>query len=77
MARIRTARVIAAVAALPLAFAVMGGVAQADDGLNSTVNNQWAVGSGASNEANNASINNSPFAVVDQSDTVITFTNLW
>ncbi|AXK36825.1 hypothetical protein DVA86_34070 [Streptomyces armeniacus] len=77
MARIRTARVIAAVAALPLAFAVLGGVAQADDGRNSTVNSQVAVGAGASNEANNASLNNSPFSVVDQSDTVITFTDLW
>ncbi|MEV0414434.1 hypothetical protein AB0I68_27415 [Streptomyces sp. NPDC050448] len=32
MASIRTARVIAAVAALPLAVAVFGGVASADDG---------------------------------------------
>lgn len=77
MARIRTARVIAAVAALPLAVAVLGGVAQADDGTNETANSQVAAGSGASNEANNASLNDSPFAVVNQSDTAVFIVGIW
>lgn len=77
MARIRTARVIAAVAALPLAVAVLGGVAQADDGSNSTANSQVAAGSGASNEANIASLNDSPFAVIDQSDTTVFVIGIW
>lgn len=85
MARIRTARIVAAAASLPLAVALLGGVAQADngafadDGSNATVNQQVAVGSGASNEANNASVNGSGLTWIDQSHESVTvnFTQLW
>lgn len=85
MARIRTARIVAAAASLPLAVALLGGVAQADngafadDGSNSTVNQQVAVGNGASNQANNASVNGHGLTWVDQSNENVTvhFTQLW
>ncbi|WP_326689346.1 MULTISPECIES: hypothetical protein [unclassified Streptomyces] len=93
MARIRTARVIAAAAALPFAVAVMSGVAQADngsfadDGSNSNASvstqAQSARGDGNNtNNANNATVNGNG-AVVDQSNethnetNTVVFTNLW
>lgn len=73
MARIRTARLIAAAASLPLAVALMGGVAQADTGTNTTVNTQ--VGSG--NQANNASVNGTGPTVIDQRNVSVNFSELW
>jgi hypothetical protein len=101
MASIRTARVLAAVAALPLAAALFTGVAAADNGAfaddgsnagvatvsgsgvrhnnngNSSTTQQQAVGSGASNQSNTAQVNRSAFAAIDQSYTVVNFTELW
>ncbi|MFI1394612.1 hypothetical protein [Streptomyces sp. NPDC020681] len=101
MASIRTVRVLAAVAALPLAAVLFSGVAQADNGAfaddgsnatvasivgsgvggdnwgNSTTSQQVASGAGASNESNIAGVNGSGFTAIDQSDTVVTFVNLW
>ncbi|MER5930284.1 hypothetical protein [Streptomyces sp. NPDC002054] len=60
MASIRTARVIAAVAALPLAVALFGGVAQADvgsfanDGSNASVAGIIGSGVGGDNFGNSA-----------------------
>ncbi|MCB5182560.1 hypothetical protein [Streptomyces antimicrobicus] len=60
MASIRTARVIAAVAALPLAAALFGGVAQADngalanDGSNASVASIIGSGVGGNNNGNSA-----------------------
>lgn len=87
MARIRTARVIAAAASVPLAFALMSGVAQADNGSfagngsNSTVSEQGAQGDGANtNQANNANVNGDG-NVIDQSNesvnNTVAFTQLW
>ncbi|GAA2064057.1 hypothetical protein GCM10009801_08410 [Streptomyces albiaxialis] len=80
MASIRTARVIAAAASVPLAFAVLGGVAHADNGSfaddgsasnsqsSSSVQAQNAEGKGNNtNNANNATVNGNG-AVVDQSN---------
>lgn len=56
MARIRTARVIAAVAAVPLAVAMFGGVAHADNGAiaaddsNATVVSSESGGSALTNQ---------------------------
>ena len=87
MARIRTARVMAAAASVPLAFALMSGVAQADNGSfagngsNSTVSEQGAQGDGANtNQANNANVNGDG-NVIDQSNesvnNTVSFTQLW
>lgn len=93
MARIRTARVIAAAASVPLAGALMSGVALADNGsfaddganANASVSNQAqnAQGNGNNtNNANNATVNGNG-AVVDQSNETtnetytVVFTNLW
>ncbi|EST37553.1 hypothetical protein N566_12425 [Streptomycetaceae bacterium MP113-05] len=73
MARIRTARLIAAAASLPLAVALMGGVAQADSGANAIVNTQ--VGSG--NQANNAGVVGGGPTWVDQDSVSINFSELW
>ncbi|MCF6522097.1 hypothetical protein [Streptomyces sp. JJ36] len=74
MARIRTARVLAAVAAVPVAVALMGGVAQADTGTNGIVNTQVAGGSsGVGNQANNAGVNNSGFTHIDQDNVAVNF----
>lgn len=85
MARIRTARVVAAAASVPLAFALMSGVAQADnggfanDGSNANVNSQNAVGNGANtNQANNANVNGDGNLVHQDNETTnITFTPFW
>ncbi|MBW1604140.1 hypothetical protein JJV70_18910 [Streptomyces sp. JJ66] len=117
MARVRTARIVAAAAAVPLALAAFGGMAQAHDGYddyssysdyadydahgafagfgsnagvvssvgsgvlgdnlgNSTTNQQAATGWGASNQANNASVNGSGFTVIDQDNIDIDFSDL-
>lgn len=93
MASIRTARVIAAAASVPLAVALMSGVAQADNGSfaddgsnsNASASNQAqsARGNGNNtNNANNATVNGNG-AVVDQSNETknetytVVFTNLW
>ncbi|GGQ63437.1 hypothetical protein GCM10010216_26690 [Streptomyces flaveolus] len=77
MASIRTARVIAAVAALPLAVALFGGVATADDGNSSTA--QQAVGAGASNQSNTAQLEESAFTAVNQGNenVAVSFSPLW
>ncbi|WP_330331571.1 hypothetical protein OHS33_18705 [Streptomyces sp. NBC_00536] len=60
MASIRTARVIATVAALPFALALFGGVAQADnggfanDGSNASVASIIGSGVGGNNNGNSA-----------------------
>ncbi|GGW52423.1 hypothetical protein GCM10010503_31830 [Streptomyces lucensis JCM 4490] len=74
MASIRTARVLAAVAALPLAAALFSGVAAAD---NATL--QDAVGSGASNRSNAAQVDSSAFTTVQQGteNVAVYFTPLW
>ncbi|MFB0628061.1 hypothetical protein [Streptomyces sp. AB3(2024)] len=60
MASIRTARVIAAVAALPLAVALFGGVASADngsfanDGSNASVADIVGSGVGGNNQGNSS-----------------------
>lgn len=73
MARIRTARLIAAAASLPLAIALTGGVAQADTGTNTIVTTQ--VGSG--NQANSAGVNGTGPAWIDQDNVSINFSELW
>jgi hypothetical protein len=73
MARIGTARLIAAAASLPLAVALLGGVAQADDGTNTIVSTQ--VGSG--NQANSAGVNGDGPAWIDQDNVSINFSELW
>ncbi|MDK1474958.1 hypothetical protein QNO07_16295 [Streptomyces sp. 549] len=101
MASTRTARVIAAAAAVPLAAVLLGGVAHADNGAfandgsnasvvssvgsgvagsnngNSTTNQQAATGAGASNQANNASVNGSGLTSISQYNTALTMGNLW
>ncbi|MCM2391406.1 hypothetical protein [Streptomyces albipurpureus] len=100
MASIRTARVLAAAAALPLTVALFSGVATAADPIlgdgsnatvaaivgsgvgganlgNSTTGQQVASGDGASAQSNIASVNGSAFTVVDQTNAVVNFTNLW
>ncbi|MGZ9931992.1 hypothetical protein ACXNSR_19200 [Streptomyces sp. NC-S4] len=55
MASIRTARVIAAVAALPLAVALFGGVASADnDGSNASLAGVIGSGVGGDNNGNSS-----------------------
>ncbi|MEU5423339.1 hypothetical protein ACFY1P_15580 [Streptomyces sp. NPDC001407] len=102
MASTRTARVLAAVAALPMAALLFTGIASADDGGqlanrgsnvaaaaivgsgvghtnngNSTTGLQQATGSGASNQAATASVNNSHDTAIRQDNVSVTFTNLW
>jgi hypothetical protein len=83
MARSRTARLFAAAAALPLAVALMGGVASADngaladDGSNSLVNQQVAAGIGNSNQANNANVSDSGVTDIDQTNVAVNFSELW
>ncbi|MFS8203282.1 hypothetical protein ACLVWQ_31910 (plasmid) [Streptomyces sp. CWNU-52B] len=87
MASIRTARVLAAVAALPLAAALFSGVATADTGsfadngsnAAASTTQQQAVGAGASNQSNTAQVNGSAFTVIDQSNenVAVNFTELW
>jgi hypothetical protein len=82
MASIRTARVLAAVASLPLAAALFSGTAVADNGsLSDSGSNAavTAVGSGSSNQSNTAQVSGSAFTVVDQSNDSVTvnFTPLW
>ncbi|UGY92467.1 hypothetical protein [Streptomyces gobiensis] len=97
MASIRIARVFATAAALPLAVALFGGVAHADNGAfaddgsnasavgsvgsgvagdnngNSTTNQQAATGAGASNQANNASVNGWGHSHIDQANYSVTY----
>ncbi|MBY8886846.1 hypothetical protein K7472_18530 [Streptomyces sp. PTM05] len=85
MTSIRTARVLAAVAALPLAAALFTGTAVADNGsfadhgsiasVNST--QQVATGAGATNQSNTASVNGSGFTHIDQNNVKVNFTHLW
>lgn len=102
MASTRTARVLAAVAALPMAALLFSGIASADDGGqlanrgsnvaaaaivgsgvghtnngNSTTGLQQATGSGASNQATTASVNNSHDTAIRQDNVSVTFSKLW
>ncbi|MFJ8901076.1 hypothetical protein [Streptomyces sp. NPDC102370] len=90
MASIRTARVIAAVSALPLAAALFAGVATADNGAldtgvggdnfgNSATTQQQATGWGAENESNTAQVNGSAFTNVNQGEdnVAISFAPFW
>lgn len=81
MARIRTARVFAAAASVPLAFALLGGVAHADnggianDGSNANANSQVAAGIGPNtNQANNANVNGDHSPVFQHNDTANVYT---
>ncbi len=82
MTSIRTARLLAAVAALPLAAALFTGTAAADNGSfadhhsNSSVNTtaQVATGAGASNQSNTASVNGSGLTRIDQDNVKVDFT---
>lgn len=85
MTRIRTARVLAVFAALPLAAALFTGSAAADNGsfadhhsissVDST--QQVATGTGATNQSNTASVNGSGFTHIDQNNVKVNFTKLW
>ncbi|GHF27315.1 MULTISPECIES: hypothetical protein [Streptomyces] len=103
MASTRTAaRVLAAVAALPMAVLLFSGMAQADDGGqlanrgsnaaaaglvgsgvghnnhgNSDTTQQQSTGTGASNQANTASVNRSGHTAIRQDNVTVRFTNLW
>ncbi|MFF4405070.1 hypothetical protein ACWD4B_26555 [Streptomyces sp. NPDC002536] len=104
MASTRTAaRVLAAVAALPMAVLLFSGMAQAADdggqlanrgsnaaaaGLvgsgvghnnhgNSDTTQQQSTGTGASNQANTASVNRSGHTAIRQDNVTVRFTNLW
>ncbi len=85
MTSIRTARVLAAVAALPLAAVLFAGSAAADSGSfadhhsDSSVNvtTQAAVGPGASNQSNTASVNGAGFTHIDQNNVKLNFDRLW
>ncbi|WP_329315696.1 hypothetical protein [Streptomyces sp. NBC_01262] len=88
MASIRTARVLAAMAALPLAAALFTGTAMADNGAiagnvggsnfgSVTTTQQAARGAGASNQNNTASVVGSAFTSVDQSNVNVRFSPLW
>ena len=101
MASTRTARVLAAVAALPMAALLFSGVASADDGNGnqianrgsnaaaagivgsgvggtnhgaSTTGQQQAVGTGASNQNNTASVVGADDTVIHQENVTVTFT---
>lgn len=81
----RTARALAAIAALPLAAVLFTGTASADNGSfadhhsNSSVNNtqQVATGAGATNQSNTASVNGAGFTRIDQNNVRVNFTRLW
>ncbi|MBT2384443.1 hypothetical protein [Streptomyces sp. ISL-11] len=104
MASTRTARVLAAVAALPMAALLFSGVASADDGNGnqvanrgsnaaaagiigsgvagpnegaSTTGQQQAVGTGASNQNNTASVVGSEDTEIQQENVAVSFTELW
>jgi hypothetical protein len=85
MTSIRNARILAAVAALPLAAALFTGTAAADNGSfadhhsTSSVNStqQVATGTGATNQSNTASVNGSGFTRIDQNNVKVNFTRLW
>ncbi|MGV4981760.1 hypothetical protein ACWC0C_18635 [Streptomyces sp. NPDC001709] len=85
MASIRTARVLAAVAAVPLAAALFGGVAAADNGAiadngsSANTTQQGAVGFGASNQSNTAQVSGSAFTPIQPGDgnVAINFIPLW
>ncbi|KAB8163420.1 MULTISPECIES: hypothetical protein [Streptomyces] len=84
MASIRTARVLATLAATPLLLGAVSGVAHAvddnaiagsvasgvgdDNNGNYSGTQQAASGLGASNESNTVNVNESAFTFVDQSD---------
>jgi len=87
MARIRTTRLVAAVASLPLAVAVFGGVAHANDGIGFIANDKSiasvvaaaAIGDNATTQVNSANVNNSENTRIDQSNRSINviFDELW
>jgi hypothetical protein len=66
MASIRAARALAAVAAVPLALGVLGGVAHADSFAGSGGGQQAALGFDATNQNNNASVAGSAFTPITQ-----------
>lgn len=81
MTSIRTARVLAALAALPLAAVLFAGTASADNGSfadhhsNSSVNStgQVAAGAGATNQSNTASVNGAGFTQIEQNNVKVDF----
>lgn len=84
MARIRTARALAALAAVPLAAALFTGTASADDGSyafghsnSSTYNMAQFEEWGSPNQSNTVSVNGSGFTRIDQSNVDIHFSRMW
>ncbi|MFF0779123.1 hypothetical protein [Streptomyces sp. NPDC003720] len=85
MARIRTARVLAAVSALPLAAALFTGVAGADDGALAGdgsiagVTSLGGSGVGRDNGGNVAQVNGSDLTALQQGteNVAFRFTQLW
>ncbi|MEE1930183.1 hypothetical protein V1J52_18660 [Streptomyces sp. TRM 70351] len=76
MARVRTARLAAAVAAVPLALALSGGVAQADNGAFATGGALAEVT--ANEQANTATVSGGPaITAIDQENVNVTFSPLW
>ncbi len=85
MTSIRTARTLAALAALPLAVALFAGTASADNGSladhqsisSANGTDQAAVGDHATTQGNTASANGSGFTDIDQNNVKVNFTPLW
>ncbi|MER7045204.1 MULTISPECIES: hypothetical protein [Streptomyces] len=93
MASIRTARVLAVAAALPLTVALLSGVAAADNGVfadnGSSATVAAIVGGGVNGLGDSstiqqvattpgaANVNNSGFTVFDQDSHTVNFTPLW
>ncbi len=85
MSKIRTARVLAAFAALPLTAVLFAGTAAADDGSfandhsQSSVNStgQVSSGEGATNQSNTASVNGSGDARIEQQNVRVIFSRFW
>ncbi|MEU1624126.1 hypothetical protein ABZ746_02000 [Streptomyces sp. NPDC020096] len=85
MSKIRTARALAALAALPLTAVLFAGTASADNGsfandhsqanVNST--GQASSGAGATNQSNTASVNGSGDARIEQHNVRVNFSRCW
>ncbi|MDF3290844.1 MULTISPECIES: hypothetical protein [Streptomyces] len=85
MSKIRTARVLAAFAALPLTAVLFAGTASADNGSfandhsQSSVNStgQVSSGAGATNQSNTASVNGSGDTRIEQQNVRVIFSRCW
>ena len=85
MSKIRTARALAVLAALPIAAVLFAGTASADNGSfandhsQSSVNNtgQVSSGAGATNQSNTASVNGSVGTRIEQRNERVVFSRCW